>query len=174
METARAYSYLGGMIRLARPSDLAELDALFARAYPALLKPDYPPSVLVTALPLISRAQPALLASGTFRVVEEDGRIVAAGGWTRAAPPGLRTRPGAGSVRHVVTDPDCLRRGHAAAILRASMDEARAAGLTAMAAMSTRTAVPFYAAMGFEPLGEVEVTLREGIAFPAVAMQRRL
>ena len=162
------------MLRLARPSDLAELDALFARAYPALLRPDYPPSVLVTALPLIARAQPALLASGTYRVVEEDGRIVAAGGWTRAAPPGLRTRPGAGSVRHVVTDPNHLRRGHARAILEASLAEARARGMTAMAAMSTRTAVPFYAALGFEPLGEVEVALREGIGFPSVAMQRAL
>ena len=162
------------MIRLARPSDLAELDALFARAYPALLKPDYPPSVLVTALPLISRAQPALLASGTYRVVEEKGRIVAAGGWTRRAPPGLRTRPGAGSIRHVVTDLHHLRQGHARAVIEASLAEARTQGMTAMAAMSTRTAVPFYAAMGFEALGEVEVTLRDGIGFPSVAMQRTL
>ena len=162
------------MIRLARPSDLAELDALFARAYPALLRPDYPPSVLVTALPLISRAQPALLASGTYRVVETEGRIVAAGGWTRQAPPGLRTRRGAASVRHVVTDPGHLRLGHARTLLTAALDEARAQGMTAMAAMSTRTAVPFYEALGFEALGEVEVMLRDGIGFPSVAMQRAL
>ena len=155
------------MIRLSRPSDLTELDALFARAYPALLKADYPPSVLVTALPIISRANPRLVGSGTFRVAEEDGRIVAAGGWTR------RQRRG-GEVRHVVTDPAHLRRGHAGAILRACMIEARAAGIRAMTAMSTRTAVPFYAALGFEALGEEEVMLARAIAFPAVRMVRRL
>ena len=47
-------------VRPAERSDMAAVDALLARSYPRLLKPDYPPSVLVTALPLISRAQPAL------------------------------------------------------------------------------------------------------------------
>ena len=37
-------------VRVAHPGDLAALDALFARTYPSLLKHDYPPSVLVTAL----------------------------------------------------------------------------------------------------------------------------
>ena len=71
-------------VRTARSGDLAAVDAVLARAYPRLLKPDYPPSVLVTALPLISRAQPSLLASGTYYVVEDDaGQVVGAGGWTK-------------------------------------------------------------------------------------------
>ena len=162
------------MIRIARPSDLAELDALFARAYPALLKADYPPSVLVTALPRISRAQPALLASGTYRVAEEGGRIVAAGGWTAKAPGSVRAGRGLGSVRHVVTDPNHLRRGHARAILTECIEEARARGMIAMLAMSTRTAVPFYAALGFRALGEEEVMLDRAVPFPAERMVRPL
>lgn len=155
-------------IRLARPDDLAALDQLFGRSYPRLLKADYPPSVLVTALPLISRAQPALLASGTFRVAEwEDGRLVAAGGWTpRDAD--------LGDIRHVVTDDRFLRQGIARRLLTACLDEAAARGVRRMICQATRTAVPFYAALGFAPIGDIEVTLRPGIGFPAVRMERDL
>jgi hypothetical protein len=69
-------------IRKTRASDLAALDAMFARSYPILLKADYPPSALVTALPLISRAQPNLITSGNYYLAEVDGQVVAAGGWS--------------------------------------------------------------------------------------------
>ena len=78
--TGRIRANLRGMtqdifLRVATPADLAAVDALLARSYPRLLAADYPPSVLVTALPLISRARPELLASGTYYVVE-DGDIL--------------------------------------------------------------------------------------------------
>ena len=154
-------------IRVAAPSDLAELDAMFARAYPRLLKADYPPSVLVLALPIISRAQPDLLRSGTYYVAEtaEQG-IVGAGGWTR------RRGSRRADVRHVVTDDRLVRRGIGRAILDRVIAEARAAGMQGLDCNSTRTAVPFYRSVGFEELGPVEVLLREGISFPAVAMRR--
>jgi hypothetical protein len=68
--------------------DLPRIDALLSESYPALLKPDYPPSVLVTALPLIARANPSLLRSGTY-FVAEDGE---GGRWRRAAGPGRHRR----------------------------------------------------------------------------------
>ncbi len=155
-----------------RPSDrhdLTELDALFARAYPKLMKPDYPPSVLVTALPLISKAQPALLTSGTFYVAEaEDGTLVGAGGWTR------RRQRGVADLRHVVTADRQVRRGIGRAIFARIFAEASAAGTRLLDAKATRTAVPFYQAMGFTPLGPIDVDLRPGITFPAIQMQRRL
>ena len=55
-------------IRPGRTEDIAPLDALLARSYPRLLAADYPPSVLVTAIPRISRAQPRLVTSGTYFV----------------------------------------------------------------------------------------------------------
>lgn len=159
-------------IRPARPADLPAVDALLALAYPVLLRPDYPPSVLVTALPLISRAKPELLASGTYHVVEHpEAGLIAAGGWTRAAPPGRRDDPAAGNVRHVVTHPDHLRHGHARRLIERSLNEARAAGCRRMDCLSTRTAVPFYAALGFEVLGPADVQLRPGITFPSVRMR---
>ena len=43
-----------------------------------------------------------------------------------------------------------------------------------MDSQSTLTAVPFYAALGFVEIGPIRVTLRPGIEFPAVHMQRRM
>lgn len=51
--------------------------------------------------------------------------------------------------------------------------EAGSAGVTHLTCLSTRTAVPFYEAMGFKVVGPVEVPLRLGIVFPAIRMQRQ-
>ena len=155
-------------IRPSTSADLTDLDAMFARSYPKLLKPDYPPSVLVTALPLISRAQPRLVTTGTYYVAELDGAgIVGAGGWTRQAG-------AVADIRHVVTDMRYLRRGVGRALLERIFAEARAAGVRLLECNSTRTAVPFYASVGFVELGPIEINLRAGISFPAVHMQRQL
>jgi hypothetical protein len=83
-----------------------------SESYPALLKPDYPPSVLVTALPLITRANPALLRSGTYFVAEDaEGRALAAGGWTYSAPQGGVGPRDLGHIRHVVAHPSMSRAG---------------------------------------------------------------
>lgn len=157
--------------RVAGRADLAAVDALLARSYPRLLKADYPASVLVTALPIISRARPELVVSGTYWVALSDDQVVGAGGWTQDAPGDGGPVAGLGHVRHVVTDDRFVRRGVGRGLMGHVMAQARAAGVTRLDCLSTRTAVPFYASLGFvaQP-GEVEVPLRPGIAFPAVRM----
>ncbi|MFM2354758.1 MAG: hypothetical protein RLZZ528_494 [Pseudomonadota bacterium] len=163
------------LLRIATPVDLAAVDDLLARSYPRLLAADYPPSVLVTALPLISRARPELLASGSYYVAETaEGTILGAGGWTPGAPADGRVEGGVGHVRHLVTDYRALRQGIARAIMTVSIRAARKAGCTALDCLSTRTAVPFYATLGFQTLGPVTITLRPGIEFPAIRMARAL
>ncbi|MEM7641431.1 MAG: GNAT family N-acetyltransferase [Pseudomonadota bacterium] len=161
------------VLRPTTRADIPAVDALLAEAYPRLLAADYPPSVLVTALPRISRAQPGLVTSGTYWLAEEDGVLLAAGGWTAQAPAGGVT-PGRGHIRHVVSNPARLREGHARAVLEAAMGQARVAGITAFDCISTRTAVPFYRALGFRVAKEIDVTLAPGITFPAVQMTRGL
>lgn len=162
-------------VRPTTSADLATVDALFARSYPALLKADYKPSVLVTALPLISRAQPRLLSSGTFYVVEDDtGCVLGAGGWSMAAPGGARRQSSVAHVRHVVTDQRHTRRGVGRALMGHVFRKAAGSGARRIECQSTLTAVPFYQACGFRVLGEVAVPLRPGISFPAVMMEREL
>lgn len=157
-------------IRPGTLADLADVDALLARVYPRLLKPDYPPSVLVTALPIISRANPALLSSGTYYVAITDmGAIVGAGGWT----PDRRDAE-LGHIRHVVTNDRLLRCGIGRALLTQCFHAAAASGITCLECWSTRTAEPFYAAMGFVTQGAIDIELRPGIIFPALRMSMRL
>ena len=163
-------------VRTARPGDLTEVDALLARSYPALLKGHYPPSVLVTAIPLISKAQPRLLASGTYFVVlNAEGAIVGAGGWTSVAPGGGRKLDAStGHIRHVVTDHRETRRGIGSTLMARILESAKAAGIRRLDCYSTLMAVPFYAASGFEEVEAVSLELRPGIEFPAVLMRRDL
>ncbi len=162
-------------LRPARQEDIGALDHLFQRSYARLLAPDYPPSTLLTAVPVIGRAQPALVASGRFYVVEDDaGRLLGAGGWSLQAPGAQPASPGIGHIRHVATDPDATRRGVGRQVLGHILQEARAEGLRDMHCQSTLTARPFYENMGFQPRHEITVPLGGGIAFPAVFMTRAL
>ena len=161
-------------VRAATLADLADIDALLGRSYPVLLKEAYPPSLLVTAIPLISKAQPRLIASGTYFVVEEAGVIVGAGGWTRAAPGTGRSSGRVGHIRHVVTDHTRVRKGIGRRLMAHILDDARSAGAVRMECLSTLMAVPFYAACGFGERGPVSISLRPGIDFPAVLMDLAL
>ncbi|MFC2969689.1 GNAT family N-acetyltransferase [Acidimangrovimonas pyrenivorans] len=169
------------LIRIARAADLAAIDALFARSYGRLLAADYPPSIRVTAIPLLSRAQPRLVTSGRYYVaVGAEGTILGAGGWSPAGP-GQEADPlpeaadvGRAHVRHLVTDAGHTRRGIGRALMGRVFAEARTAGIHRLDCLATRTAVPFYSALGFVTLGPVEVALRPGIDFPAIRMQRLL
>ncbi len=155
-------------LRVAHAGDIGRIDALLARSYPRLLKADYPPSVMVTAVPRLARAKPSLVTSGRYYVAETaEGRVVGAGGWSIRSHAARQ-----GEMRHIATDPDVVRRGVARRLVEFILDEARAAGLARMDCLSTRTAVPFYQAMGFRIVGPVEIGLEAGISFPAVQMVR--
>jgi GNAT superfamily N-acetyltransferase len=162
-------------LRRSSLADLSAVDILLSRSYRRLLASDYPPSTMVLALPLITRARPELLASGSYFLAEDpEGRVLAAGGWTRGGPSPGSALPDTGHVRHVATDPDLVRLGVGRALMARVMQDARDAGMQWMNCLSTRTAVPFYAALGFRPLHEAEVTLAPGIVFPAVRMMADL
>lgn len=167
-------------LRRARPSDLKAVDLLLRRSYPRLLKPDYPPSVMVLALPIIARARPELLASGRYFVVQgEDGVILGAGGWSMGAPQtpvvtAWEEQTGMGHVRHVAVDPDRVRGGVGRAIMSEVIVDALRHGVRWLDCLSTRTAVPFYEALGFRVLHEVELGLAPGITFPAIRMMRQI
>jgi GNAT superfamily N-acetyltransferase len=162
-------------LRLASLADLSAVDLLLARSYPRLLAGDYPPSTLVLAVPRIARARPELLASGRYFLAEDpEGRVLAAGGWSPASPSGAVLAEDVGHVRHVATDPAAVRKGIGRALMAGVMQDARGAGKAWLDCMSTRTAVPFYAALGFRPLHNSDIALAPGIVFPVIRMMADL
>ncbi len=155
-------------LRNARPNDLAAVDTLLSRSYRRLLRHDYPPSIMVTIVPLIARARPDLLASGRYFVVEDgDERVLGAGGYSLAGR-------GRAEIRHLATNPDATRRGIGRQLMAGIFLAAGSEGVRVFDCLSTRTAVPFYASVGFKTHAEVLVPILPAFAFPAVRMQRKV
>lgn len=162
-------------MRPATADDIPAIDALLARAYPALLAADYDAQTLAVALPMMAVTRPALLADQTYFVASKDGVIVGAGGWTRVVPGQETIIPNRGNIRRVIVDDRLTRQGIAAALMAHTHKDAAAAGMTEMYVLSTRTAVPFYAAQGYRILQEIDVPMGQGgVTFPSVEMARPL
>lgn len=160
-------------LRVATPDDAAAVDRLLAASYGTLMPSHYPEDILAGALPLITRANPELLGSGTYYlVVEPDGTVIGAGGWSHARPGSGKTIRRLGHLRHFATDPDKLGRGVGRLIHDRCLAEVRAAGLTRLEVYASLNAEGFYAAMGFLPVARVAVPLRPGVVFPSVRMLR--
>lgn len=160
-------------LRQATRADTAEIDAMIARSYQRLLAPDYPPSVLVGAVASFTTPDPQLIRSGHYFVVRENGRIVAAGGWSSSAPGAARTGPGTSHVRRVGTDPRHARRGHGTRLMTHILADAAAEGMHEIQCLSTLTAVPFYRACGFAVVGPGTLWLGPArLDFAVVRMRR--
>jgi N-acetylglutamate synthase-like GNAT family acetyltransferase len=167
----------GFTIRLAAPRDAEAVSALLAASYQHLMTGTYEPAVLSAALPIITRANPALLASGSYYcAVDGDGQIVGCGGWTRNAPGRTVTLGNeisdCGHLRHFATDPDWLRRGVGRAIADICFRDAARAGLLALECFSSLNAEPFYVSLGFERVEARDVVVGGAVAFPSVLMRR--
>ena len=81
---------------------------------------------------------------------------------------------GAGLVRSIYVVPGHARRGVGRRLADTVLAAARDAGLERVELDSSLNAVPFYEALGFARLGNVEHGLRDGVLLPCVRMTRRL
>jgi N-acetylglutamate synthase-like GNAT family acetyltransferase len=164
-----------GHIR-ARVASLDDVDAvseLLQHSYPILMAPGYSEEVLARALPLMVRANPALLRSGTFYLAEaSDGAVVGCGGWTFERPGDsvAPIDPTLAHIRHFATHPDWVRRGVGRALLDRCIADARAAGVHRLECYSSLVAEPFYDALGFTFVEPLMVEMGPGISLPSVRM----
>ena len=162
-------------LRVATPADAARVTALLEASYPPLMADGYEEAELAVALPLMTRANPALLSSGTYYVAEAaKGQVVGCGGWTRERPGTMEVTEGLAHIRHFGTHPDWLGRGVGRAIYELCEKEARAAGIQRLECYSSLNAERFYLALGFTKAGPMELPLDEGVGLPAVLMLRAL
>lgn len=163
-------------IRETTPEDAAAVAAVLKGSYPVLLAPAYDAALLAKALPLMTRANPALLASRTYYLAEAaDGAPVGCGGWTfeRPGAPDDPIDPALAHIRHFATDPAWTGRGVGRALFERCLADAGAAGARRFEAWSTLVAEAFYRRMGFETVERFEVAMGPEIRFPSVRMVRR-
>lgn len=162
-------------IRTATHADAEAVAALLADCYGTLLAGWYEPSLLARALPIITKANPKLLASGTYDVMDAgDGRLLGCGGWTAEEPGTGRRLAGEAHIRHVATDPASLRQGIGTALLAHCLAQGEAQSIRRLTCFSTLTAETFYRSCGFTTVGPTTIPLAPDLAFPALLMRRSL
>ncbi len=94
---------------------------------------------------------------------------------TAAEPAGYaQLDAGAGVIRSIYVVPGQARRGVGRRLADTMLAAARDAGLAQVELDSSLNAVPFYEALGFTRLGNVEHGLRDGVILPCVRMAKRL
>jgi GNAT superfamily N-acetyltransferase len=157
-------------VRAATMEDEHAVTEVLAASYTELLAGHYRPDILAAALPLMTKANPKLLACGTYYVAEmDDGRVAAVGGWTRERPGAGGVTEGEAHLRHIGTHPDFIGRGIGRAIVRRCLDEAKGFGVVRMWCDSTLQAEGFYRALGFRTVEGIEIKFG-GVMMPNVRM----
>lgn len=161
-----------------RPTTLADKEAIepiLEASYSTLLQGFYDADTLTRAVPIMSKAQPTLLTSGTYYAAIIDGKIVACGGWTLAVPGSTKAQDSnIGHIRHVATHPDHLRKGLAKAIMAHCFEDARASGVTQFSCFSSLAAVAFYESVGFVAGEQQTVSFAPDLPFPMIVMTLEL
>ena len=161
-------------VRVARLDDAGAVERVLQASYPALMAGAYEAALLTRALPVMTKASPRLLASGTYFVAEMDGMIVDCGGWSHEKPGTSSVEFGVAHIRHFGTDAEWSGHGVGRAIYALCEATARAAGVRHLQCYSSRNGEPFYAALGFTRVASLEVAIRPDLLFPSVHMDRCL
>lgn len=160
-------------IRQATNEDNKTIGALLAASYPVLMTTHYEPEILALALPLMTRANPRLLGSGTFYVAESDNhRVIGCGGWSNERPDTGDITDGLAHIRHFATHAKWIGHGIGRALYDTCEREARHTGVTRFECYASLNAQAFYVALGFDPIKEMTVSMGPGVDFKAMHMQR--
>lgn len=171
-------------VRLATTEDAPEIEALMQASIAAIFPAFHTEAETASAVEQIGRLDRALIEDGTFFVHEEDGEIVACGGWSRRKK--LYTGSGDAADDARLLDPatepariramfvrgDHTRRGLGRAIIDACEAAARAEGFTRLALLATLPGEPLYRACGFVETERAMITLGDGTLLAGVAMER--
>ncbi|HTQ14880.1 MAG TPA: GNAT family N-acetyltransferase [Rhizomicrobium sp.] len=171
--------------RLATRDDIPALTRLMDGAIAELLKPVLTPEQ-VAASGSIMGLDTQLIDDGSYFVVEREGAIVGAGGWSRRATPfGGDHSPGrdarlldpardAARVRAMYTDPAFARRGIGRMVLALCEAAAAQAGFARAELTATMGGLPLYRACGYGGEEPFEQLTPSGVRVPLVRMTKPL
>ncbi|HYL20365.1 MAG TPA: GNAT family N-acetyltransferase [Gemmatimonadales bacterium] len=173
-------------VRLAQPNDVADLQALIARSARGLSVGYYTPAQTEAAVRYVFGVDSQLIADRTYFVIENEGRVVACGGWSRrrtlfggdqakAGPDPLldpATEPA--RIRAFFVDPQMARRGLGRLLMSECISAARAAGFGALELVSTLPGEPLYLATGFSVIERFDLALPGDVLVPVTKMRLTL
>ncbi|HEX2345512.1 MAG TPA: GNAT family N-acetyltransferase [Gaiellaceae bacterium] len=171
-------------LRVAALADEDAVGALMKESIRSIFPRFYDRRQTESAIRYIGDVDRTLVADGTYFVLESDGEVVGCGGWSRrnllytgsghsdsdARLLDPHTEPA--RVRAMFVRSDWTRRGLGRRILEECETAAREEEFVQLALMATLPGVPLYAAYGFRPLEEVEITMPDGITLACVSMDK--
>ena len=163
----------GITVRPAGMQDARAVEFVLRSSYSVLLAGAYPGELIGRVLPHMTRANPQLLASGTYYLAEVGSVPVGCGGWTAEKPGTSEIVSEIGHIRHFATDPGWVRCGVGRALYARCETDARDAGIRTLECYSTLNGEAFYAALGFRRIGRIRVPMGQS-GFPAVHMARSI
>ena len=180
MTDSQPFSY-----RAATLEDLPELRALMAMSIRKLIGA-YLDEARVEASFEIMGVDTRLIEDGTYFAVEDGGRIVGCGGWSRRATlfggdhsSGrdsrlLDRKAEPARVRAMYTHPDFARRGIGRLVLSLCEAAALRAGFRSLALVATIAGEPLYLASGFSVIERIEVPTSTGVTVPCARMTKSM
>lgn len=174
------------MLRVAISGDIRELERLVARSGIALSAGFYTPEQAEAITRHVFGVDTQLIDDGSYYLIEQDGDIVACGGWsarqtlfgadrTKTGPDPLldpATEPA--RIRAFFVDPTMARRGLGRRLIAHCSAAAAAAGFRSLELAATMPGVPLYLASGFVIVDEFTITLPENVIVPLARMRREI
>jgi GNAT superfamily N-acetyltransferase len=173
-------------LRKATLADIPRLEALIARSARELSKQEYRPGQVEGALRGAFGVDTQLISDQTYFVAEEDGEIIACGGWSfrttlfggdsHTSRDASRLDPStqAAKIRAFFVDPAKARRGIGTLLLERCENEVRRYGFTQVELMATLPGVKLYGARGYAAVGQVNYEVGDGETIEFVPMRKLL
>lgn len=173
-------------LRIATPEDVTALRVLINTSARGLREGFYSAAQIEAALLGTFGVDEQLIADRTYWLIERDGQIVAAGGWSLRAklygavptdditPTRLDPTVDAARIRAFFVAPDAARQGLGSALLARCEAEARQFGFARTVLLGTLPGVPFYRARGYLATGEVVKQVAPEVSMSFVTMEKSL
>lgn len=173
-------------IRCAIEADIAAMQALIARSAIQLSASFYTPEQAQALLTHVFGVDTQLIHDQTYFVIEERGKMLACGGWSKRKTMfgGDQAKQGvdnlldpatdAARIRAFFVEPSAARRGLGRLLLEHCGAEAQAAGFTSLELAATMPGEPLYLACGFIVFERFYLDLPEGVVAPLSRMRKQL
>lgn len=174
-------------LRLAQTMDIPTLKTLIDQAVRHLGGRDYNSQQVESSLKYVFGVDTQLITDGTYYIVEINGQLAGAGGWSKrktlyggdqakaeTEDNLLDPTQDAAKIRAFYVHPHWARQGIGRQIMQACETATRQAGFTRLELMATLTGKPLYAACGFQVVEPDEIEMPDGVKLPVAKMVKIL
>ena len=174
------------LARLATRNDIPRLEELIPLSAHALQRGHYTPEQIDAAMGPVFGVDAQLIADLTYYVVEDDGKIIGCGGWSRRASkfggdadregpdPELDPKTDAARVRAFFIDPDYARSGVGSTILSTCEEAICDAGFKRVEIVATLPGEALYSRFGYETIEHFTIPLENAPAMAAARMTKQI